>query len=197
MTSQLDDFPATIELLLSQSIHAIFTGELETTKALSLEGVTLSREAGDLYQLENMFRNLGVAGMMSGELQTANEWFSEALRVARLVDNRLGQYYGLAAAGWYAAHSGRARAAAQLLGAADVLCTQTGAALGGPTIPIVAGARQLAMDALGAASLRCRVQGGPTPEPRDGLATRARRSRSDGRPPSDKRRGQRARQARG
>ncbi len=35
MTSQLDDFPATIELLLSQSIHAIFTGELETTKALS------------------------------------------------------------------------------------------------------------------------------------------------------------------
>jgi predicted ATPase/DNA-binding CsgD family transcriptional regulator len=150
MTSELDDFPATIELLLSQSIHAIFTDDLETVKALSVEGVTLSRAAGDLYQLENMFRNLGVAGMMSGELHTANEWFSEALKVARLVDNRLGQYWGLAAAGWYAAHIGRARAAAQLLGAADVLCTQTGSALGGPTIPMVAGARQLAMDALGA-----------------------------------------------
>ncbi len=75
MTSGLDDFPATIELLLSQSIHAIFTGELETARALSVEGVTLSREAGDLYQLENMFRNLGVAGMMSGELHTANAWF--------------------------------------------------------------------------------------------------------------------------
>jgi ATP/maltotriose-dependent transcriptional regulator MalT len=150
MAPNLDDFPATIELLLSQSIHAIFTGDLETVKTLSLEGVTLSREAGDLYQLENMFRNLGVAGMMSGELHTANSWFVEALQVARHVDNRLGQYYGLAAAGWYAANVGRARAAAQLLGAAEALCTQTGAALGGPTIPVVAGARQMAMEALGA-----------------------------------------------
>src|SRR5450631_86697 len=98
MSAGMDDFPATIELLLSQSIHAIFVGGLETAKTLSLEGVTLSRGGGDLYQLENMYRNLGVVGMMSGELQTANAWFGEALQVARRVDNRLGQYYGLAAA---------------------------------------------------------------------------------------------------
>ena len=61
MAQGLDDFAATIELLLSQSIHAIFMEDLETAEALSLEGVALSREAGDLYQLENMFRNLGVA----------------------------------------------------------------------------------------------------------------------------------------
>jgi predicted ATPase/DNA-binding CsgD family transcriptional regulator len=146
----LADFAATIELLLSQSIHAIFVGDLDTVRALSLEGVALSRDAGDLYQLENMFRNLGVAEMISGDLQSANSWFGEALRIARLVDNRLGQYWGLAVAGWYAAHAGQARAAAQLLGAADTLCMQTGAALGGPTIPSVAGARQLAMEALGA-----------------------------------------------
>ena len=127
---------ATIELLLAQSIHAIFMEDLETAEALSVEGVALSREAGDLYQLENMFRNLGVARMMSGDLHASNAWFGEALQVARQVDNRLGQYWGLAAAGWYAAHVGRARAAAQLLGAADVLCTQTGSALGGPTIPV-------------------------------------------------------------
>jgi predicted ATPase/DNA-binding CsgD family transcriptional regulator len=150
MAPGLDDFPATIELVLSQSVHAIFTGDLETVKALSLEGVTISREAGDLYQLENMFRNLGVAGMMSGDIHTSNAWFVEALQVARRVDNRLGQYYGLAAAGWYAANVGRTRAAAQLLGAAEALCTQTGAALGGPTIPVVAGAKQMAMEALGA-----------------------------------------------
>jgi DNA-binding CsgD family transcriptional regulator len=156
----LDDFPATIELLLSQSIHAIFTGDLETAEALSVEGVTLSREAGDLYQLENMFRNLGVARMMSGDLHASNTWFGEALQVARQVDNRLGQYWGLAAAGWYAAHVGRARAAAQLLGAADVLCAQTGSALGGPTIPLVAGARQLAMEALGATAFDAEFETG-------------------------------------
>ncbi len=152
MAQGLDDFAATIELLLSQSIHAIFTEDVETVEALSLEGVTLSREAGDLYQLENMFRNLGVARMMSGDLHASNAWFGEALQVARQVDNRLGQYWGLAAAGWYAAHVGRARVAAQLLGAADVLCAQTGSALGGPTIPVAAGALHMTKEALGSAA---------------------------------------------
>ncbi|MGA7987385.1 MAG: LuxR C-terminal-related transcriptional regulator [Candidatus Dormiibacterota bacterium] len=149
MAQGLDDFAPRIELLLSQSIYAIFTEDLEAAEALSLEGVTLSREAGDLYQLENMFRNLGVAAMMSGDIHASNAWFSEALQVARRVDNRLGQYWGIAAAGWYAAHAGRARAAAHLLGAADVMATQTGSALGGPTIPIVAGGQQIAKEALG------------------------------------------------
>ena len=160
MSTGIDDFPATIELLLSQSIHAIFVGDLETAKTLSLEGVTLSRGADDLYQLENMYRNLGVVGMMSGELQTANAWFGEALQVARRVDNRLGQYYGLAAAGWYAANIGRWRGAAQLLGAAEALCTQTGSALGGPTIPAVAAAKQSAMDALGAGAFAVEFETG-------------------------------------
>ncbi len=151
MAASLTDFPTTIELLLSQSIHAIFTGDLAAVEALSLHGVVLSRDAGDLYQLENMYRNLGVATMMSGDSHASNTWFSEALQVARQVDNRLGQYWGLAAAGWYAAQVGRMRAAAQLLGAADVLCTQTGSALGGPTIPVAEGARQMSMEALGAA----------------------------------------------
>ena len=150
ITPGLHDFPATIELLLSQSIHALFQEELEAANALSLEGVTLSREAGDLYQLENMFRNLAVAGMVSGDLHTANAWFVEALQVARQVDNRLGQYYGLSTAGWYAANRGQARAAAQLLGAAEALGAQTGGTLGGPTIPIVARAEQMALEALGA-----------------------------------------------
>ncbi len=152
ITQGLDDFGATIELLLSESIHAIFTEDVEAAVALSLEGVTLSRDAGDLYQLENMFRNLGVARMMSGDLHASNGWFGEALQVARQVDNRLGQYWGLAAAGWYAAHVGRARVAAQLLGAADVLCTQTGSALGGPTILVAADALQMTKEALGSAA---------------------------------------------
>ncbi|HVC05232.1 MAG TPA: LuxR C-terminal-related transcriptional regulator [Candidatus Acidoferrales bacterium] len=152
ITPGLDDYPATIELLLSQSIHAIYQGDVETVTALALEGVTLSGDAGDLYQLENMFRNLGVAGMMCGDFPTSHKWFDEALQVARRVDNRLGQYYGLSAAGWYAAIAGRARAAAQLLGAADALRMQTGGALGEPTIPFVVGAQQVATEALGPAA---------------------------------------------
>jgi ATP/maltotriose-dependent transcriptional regulator MalT len=160
ITHGLDDFPATIELVLSQSVHAIFQGDLEAVRALSVEGVTLSREAGDLYQLENMFRNLGVAGMVSGDLHAANSWFVEALRVARRIDNRLGQYWGLSAAGWYAANGGRARAAAQLLGAAEALCTQTGATLGTPTTRFVAEAKQLAREALGAGAFDAEFETG-------------------------------------
>jgi ATP/maltotriose-dependent transcriptional regulator MalT len=160
ITRGLDDFPATIELVLSQSVHAIFQGDLEAVRALSVEGVTLSREAGDLYQLENMFRNLGVAGMVSGDLHAANSWFVEALRVARRIDNRLGQYWGLSAAGWYAANGGRARAAAQLLGAAEALCTQTGATLGTPTTRFVAEAKQLAREALGAGAFDAEFETG-------------------------------------
>ena len=38
----LDDYPATIELVLSQGIHAIYTGDVDTVTARALEGVTLS-----------------------------------------------------------------------------------------------------------------------------------------------------------
>ena len=156
----LDDYPATIELVLSQGIHAIYTGDVDTVTARAHDGVILSRDAGDLYQLENMFRNLGVAGMMTGDLQASNTWFMEALQVARRVDNRLGQYYGLSAAGWNAANVGRMRAAAQLLGAADAMRTQTGGALGEPTIPFVVQAQQSALDALGAAAFDAAFQTG-------------------------------------
>jgi predicted ATPase/DNA-binding CsgD family transcriptional regulator len=149
ITPGLDDFPATIELVQSRAIHAFFQADLETARAASLEGVRLSREAGDLYQLEAMLRNLGMVGMMSGDLHAANSHFVEALRVARHVDNRLAQSYGLAAAGWYAANTGQARAAAQLLGAAEAVGTQTGADIMGPSVPLLAQAKESAIGALG------------------------------------------------
>src|SRR5256885_795530 len=76
ITPGLDDFPATIELVESRAIQAIFEGDLETVRAASLAGVRISREAGDLYQLEAMLRNLGVVGMMFGHFQRANSQFS-------------------------------------------------------------------------------------------------------------------------
>jgi len=160
ITPALDDFPATIQLVESRSIQAIFEGDLDTSRAASLEGVRLSREAGDLYQLEAMLRNLGMVGMMSGDIHAANSWFVEALRLARTIDNRLAQYYGLAAAGWYAANTGHARAAAQLLGAADAAATQTGADIMGPLVPLLVQAKALAKEPLGSSKFEAEFQAG-------------------------------------
>jgi len=160
ITPGLDDFPATIELMESRAIQAIFEGDLETSRAASLEGMRLSREAGDLYQLEAMLRNLGMVGMMSGDIHAAKSRFVEALQVARTIDNRLAQYYGLAAAGWYAANTGQTRAAAQLLGAAGALGTQTGADIMGPLVPLLAQAKELAKGALGSSKFEAEFQAG-------------------------------------
>jgi predicted ATPase/DNA-binding NarL/FixJ family response regulator len=149
INSGLDDFPATIELVLSESVHAAVQGDLEAFRAFATEGVNLSREANDLYQLDAMLRSLGMVGMMSGDLRAAKAWWVEGLHVARQVDNRLSQFYGLASLGWYAANSGQARSAAQLLGAAAALGTQVGATIGGPSGPYLEGATQLAREALG------------------------------------------------
>jgi len=160
ITPGLNDFPATIELVESRAIQAIFEGDLETSRAASYEGVRLSREAGDLYQLEAMLRNLGMVGMMSGDFHNANSQFSEALRVARTIDNRLAQYYGLSAAGWYAANTGQTRAAAQLLGAAESLGRQTGADIMGPLVPLLAQAKDSAKGALGSSKFEAEFQAG-------------------------------------
>jgi predicted ATPase/DNA-binding CsgD family transcriptional regulator len=160
ITPGLDDFPATIELALSRAIHAIFEGDLETARSASYEGVRLSREAGDLYQLEAMLGNLGMVGMMTGDFHSANSRFSEALQVARTIDNRLAQSYGLAAAGWYAANTGQARAAARLLGAAEALGRQTGADIMGPLVPVLAQAKESAKGALGSSKFEAEFQAG-------------------------------------
>ena len=156
----LETYPGRTELLQARAIHAMFEGDLETVRAASAEGVDLSRAAGDLYQLEAMLRNLATAAMMSGDRAAANASFVEALRVARQVDNRLTQYYGLAAAGWYAGSSGRARAAAQLLGAAEALATQAGADISGPSVPYVVKAREAAVAELGTASFEAEFTAG-------------------------------------
>jgi DNA-binding CsgD family transcriptional regulator len=122
---------------------------METAKALTSEGVHLSRGAGDLYQTESMLRNFGMAGMMTGDMNAAKSGFVEALQVARLFDNRLGEYYGLACLGWHAANSGQAHAAARLLGAAEALATQTGANISGPAAPLLGKAKESTLAALG------------------------------------------------
>jgi hypothetical protein len=153
ITPGLHDFSATIELMQARAVHAFFRGDVETALATSSEGVRFAREAGDLYQLEAMLRNLGMIGMMTGDIQTAGARFADALRVARQGDNRLAQFYGLAALGWHAASSGQARVAARLLGAAETVGTQAGADIMGPSVPLLPQAKESAIGALGASKI--------------------------------------------
>jgi predicted ATPase/DNA-binding CsgD family transcriptional regulator len=160
ITPGLNDFPATIELLLSRSVHAIFERDFATVSATSLEGVRLGREAGDLYRVESMLGNLAMVGLLSGDNDAAHSRFAEALQVARHIDNRLAQYYGLAAAGWYASTSGHAGRAAQLLGSAETLAVTTGADMLGPSVPFLASAKQAAREALGPAAFEAEYAAG-------------------------------------
>jgi predicted ATPase/DNA-binding CsgD family transcriptional regulator len=152
MTAALHDYPATIELLLARAVHALFQGDMETAKAASSDGVRLSREAGDLYQIEAMLRNFGMVGMMTGDTNATKAGFVEALQVARLFDNRLAEYYGFACLGWQAASSGQPRTAARLLGAAEALAMQTGAGILKPAAPLLGAAKEATIAALGAAT---------------------------------------------
>jgi hypothetical protein len=150
MTAGLNGYPATIELVSARAVDAFFRGDLETASGASLEGVRISREAGDLFQLVSMLRNLGGLAMMAGDLGTSKLRFVEALRIAQQIDHRIEQYYLLAALGWHAAGSDQARLAAQLLGAAETVARGAGAIVLGPTVPLLAAAKESAIAALGA-----------------------------------------------
>ena len=160
MTPGLNDFPATIELVQSRGIYAIFQGDLDTARAASSEGVRLSREAGDLHQLETMLRHLGQVALMTGDIHSSKRWFVEAGQLARQIDNRLAQYYLLAVLSWFAATSGQGRLAAQLLGAAEAAGIQVGAGIVGPLPQSLEQAKVSAVAALGSAKFEAEFEAG-------------------------------------
>ncbi len=160
MTAALHDYPATIELVLARVIHAVFQGDMDRASAMSSEGVRLSREAGDLFQLETMLRLLGMVAMMAGDLDASKLRSVEALRIAQQIDHRIAQYYSLAALGWHAASSGQARLGAQLLGAAETVATGAGAIIYGPSVPLLAAAKESAVAALGASKFEAEFKTG-------------------------------------
>ena len=160
VTLQLDDYPATIEVLQARAIHAVFVGATEEAKDLSSEGVRLSQEAGDLYLLESFLRHLVSVAILAGDLDTAKAETVAALRLAREIDNRVAQYYGLSALGWHAANSRQPRLAAQLLGAAQMLGIGAGANIIGPFAPFLQQAKEAAISVLGTSKFEAEFNGG-------------------------------------
>jgi DNA-binding CsgD family transcriptional regulator len=149
-TATLDHYPASMALIQARAVLALSDGDLAAAEAASSEGARLSRDVGDLFYLERMLMNLGVAAMAAGDLPGSKTRFTEGLQIAKQTDNRLGQSSFLRHLGRQAASTGNPRLAARLLGAADALGSAAGANSTGPIEPQLARAREAAITAMGA-----------------------------------------------
>jgi len=160
VTAGLDEFPARISLLQARALDGFFRGDIEEVKAASSEGVRLSRQAGDLYSLEMMLLNAGGTALITGDLAKARADYTEALKIAQRIDDRVAQYALLDGLGCVAAGSGQARLAAQLLGGAETVRTQAGARLIPILAPLIAMAEESATAAIGAAKFQTEMNAG-------------------------------------
>jgi predicted ATPase/DNA-binding CsgD family transcriptional regulator len=156
----LDDLPATVAILQAQALNGFFAGDLEAVRSASSEGARLSREAGDLYSLGMMLLNLGLASLIADDLDESRALLAQGLRIAHQIDDRVAQFYLLGALAGHAASSGRARLAAQLLGAAEAMRTGAGASVLAFLAPLLAQAEQSAIAALGAAKFEAASEAG-------------------------------------
>ena len=160
ITSGLDDFPARISVLQARALNGFFQGDIDAVKAAALDGVRLSREVGDLYSLEMMLLNVGGAALIVGDLEQARGFYTEAVRIARRIDDRVAEYALLDGLGCVAAGSHQPRLAAQLIGAAETIRTQAGASLIPILAPLIAQAEASAIAELGASKFRAEVNAG-------------------------------------
>jgi predicted ATPase/DNA-binding CsgD family transcriptional regulator len=160
VTSSLDDVAARISVLQARALNGFFQGDIDGLKAAAAEGIRLGRHAGDLYSLEMMLLNAGGAALITGELEQAKDFYLEALRIARRIDDRVAEYALLDGLGCVAAGSGHARLAGQLIGAAETIRTQAGASLIPILAPLIAHAEGLATAVIGASKFETEVSAG-------------------------------------
>src|SRR6267143_1092644 len=115
--------------LAMASIAANMAGDRESAlrRLAATDGARLSRQVGDLYALHMMNLHLGWAALFSGDTQESRARYSEALHIAYQIDDRIGQFYLLAALALHATVEGRTKTAARLLGASETIRIVAGA----------------------------------------------------------------------
>ena len=145
----LDDFPARIALCQALALGGLFEDDLGAVTSAASDGVRLSRQVGDVYALEMMLLNLGLAALIGGDLDEAQPLLTEALRIARQIDDRVAQYILLDALGCRAAGAAEPRLAARLLGAAETVQAGVGASVLPYLEPPVTLATESTVSALG------------------------------------------------
>jgi predicted ATPase/DNA-binding CsgD family transcriptional regulator len=156
----IDDFPASIMLLQARALGGLIEGDLDAVRTAATEGVRRSRDTGDLYSLDMMLVNLVCAALVAGDLSGSGPLLTEALQLAREIDDRVVQYCLLDALAWHAAGQGRPRLGAQLLGAAETVRMSIGAQLLPYLVPAVAQAEKSTKAALGAAAFQAEFDAG-------------------------------------
>jgi len=160
IAKDLDDFPATIAVLQAQAHGGLFEGDIEMVRSAAAEGVRLSRRVGDLHSLEMMLSNLGFAALVHENHEGAHPLLTEALQIARRIDDRVAQYCVLDALGCHAAGTGQPRLAARLLGAAETVRTGVGASVLPFLAPLVGRAEKSTLAALGTEAFQAEFQAG-------------------------------------
>src|ERR1700736_5397815 len=158
--ASIDDLAAAISLLQARSLIGFVEGDLDEVRSAASEGVRVSRGSGDLYRLEMMLFNLGLAVTIAGDLGASKPLFTESLSIARQIDDRVAQYLLLDVLGCPAANSGQAPLAARLLGAAETVRTGVGAGVTPILAPLLAQAEDSAIVALGARRFQAEFEAG-------------------------------------
>jgi predicted ATPase/DNA-binding CsgD family transcriptional regulator len=160
IAADLDEPSAQLGLLHAQALDGLFRGDLDAARSASTAGERLSREVGALYVLELHLQNLGFVALVSRDLDEAQRYFAEGLRIARQIDDRVGQSYLLAALGCRLAGAGQPARAARLFGAAETVLAGAGAMTMSGIAAIIAQAEASAIDAIGALRHEAEVAAG-------------------------------------
>jgi predicted ATPase/DNA-binding CsgD family transcriptional regulator len=160
IAADLDDYPATIACLQARALIGLQDGDLDAARSASVEGVRRSRAAGDLYSLEMMLLNLGAVALIGRDLDGSKPLLTEALRIARRIDDRVAQYALLDVLACHAAECGQPRIAAALIGAAETVQRGVGATTIPYLAPLIAQAGESTRAALGAATFQGQCDAG-------------------------------------
>jgi DNA-binding CsgD family transcriptional regulator len=155
-----DEFAPRIAVLQATALIGLFEGDLDAVRSASTEGIRRSQQAGDLYALEMMLLNLGLAALIRGDLTESGRLFVEALRIARRIDDRVAQYLLLDALGCQAAGCGQTRLAARLLGAGQAVQTGVGATVFPYLTEPVSRATESTREALGTSAFEAAFEAG-------------------------------------
>src|SRR5260370_26214913 len=160
MTRSLADLLARLMFLQARTSTGQMSGDLDAVVSASSEGERLSRQSGDVYSLDRMLMNLGFAALVAGHLDESMPLYTEALRIAHQIDNRVAQFYVIGALAYRAAASGEPRLAAQLLGGAETTRVEAGANVTGFFAPFLVEARESAIALLGASKFEAEFSAG-------------------------------------
>jgi predicted ATPase/DNA-binding CsgD family transcriptional regulator len=154
------DLGARLTYFQSRSLNGFFVGDLNEARSAAMEGAQISRETGAATTLALMLVNLGFAALMSGDIGEAKTRFAEALAVAREIDDRITQYYALIGLACATVRLRPATEAAQLMGAADGMRTETGVLLNPIFVRAIADAERTLVGKLGSQRLEAQREAG-------------------------------------